>query len=317
MMQVRPFRPDEAAAWDAFCSAAHNATLLHSQRFLSYHGTRFDDRSLVIEADGRWLAVLPAALDPADPQCVVSHPGATYGGLVHQGALRGQRAVDALEAVVRHFAQQGLRRLLYKAVPHVYQTAPAQDDLYALFRLGARRVRCDLSSALDLAHPLGSSDRRRRSLKKALRAGLRHEEGVAVAPAAWPVIAQTLATRHGVQPAHTLAEITLLAERFPQHISFHAALHGDTVVAATVLFRAGPALHLQYSAASPAGQEIGALDLLIDRAISLARATGARHLAFGVSTEDGGRRLNDGLYRFKAEFGAGGVVHEFHEIDLS
>jgi hypothetical protein len=36
----------------------------------------------------------------------------------------------------------------------------------------------------------------------------------------------------------------------------------------------------------------------------------------GISTEQQGTVLNDGLYRFKSEFGGGGVVHEFFEIDL-
>jgi hypothetical protein len=302
VIEARAFSEADAPAWDAFCAASHTATLLHTRRFLSYHGTRFADRSLVLEADGRWLGLLPAALDPAEPRRVVSHPGITYGGLVHHGALRGERAIEALQAAAAHYAAQGLRQLQYKAVPYIYQAAPAQDDLYALGRMGARRVRCDLSSAIELAHPLPVSERRRRTLKKAQRAGLRRACGIAQAGA--------------IQPVHSLAEITLLAERFPQQIEFHAAWSGEAVLAGLVLFHAGPAVHVQYSAASPAGQECGALDLLLDAAIADARARGARHFAFGVSTEDAGRRLNDGLHRFKCEFGAGGVVHEFHEIDL-
>ena len=56
---------------------------------LAYHGERFQDFSLVIE-DGnrRVVGVFPAAIDPEMEARIVSHPGITYGGIVHDGALR-------------------------------------------------------------------------------------------------------------------------------------------------------------------------------------------------------------------------------------
>jgi hypothetical protein len=42
----------------------------------------------------------------------------------------------------------------------------------------------------------------------------------------------------------------------------------------------------------------------------------ARYFDFGVSNEKQGWMLNEGLYRFKASFGAGGVAQEFYEVTL-
>ena len=159
-MQARAYTPADADRWDAFCAEAYGATFLHTRRFLSYHGDRFSDRSLIFEDGAHWLGVLPAARSLAQPDAVVSHPGITYGGLLHGGALRGEAMLDALQAACRLYAAAGARALLYKPVPHIYQRAPAQDDLYALFRLDARRVRCELSSCITLAHPLPVSERR-------------------------------------------------------------------------------------------------------------------------------------------------------------
>jgi len=55
--------------------------------------------------------------------------------------------IESLGAAVAHYADQGFSALRYKAVPYIYQSTPGQDDLYALFRLGAARLRCDLSCA--------------------------------------------------------------------------------------------------------------------------------------------------------------------------
>ena len=316
-MQVRAYTPADAERWDTFCAEAFGATFLHTRRFLSYHGDRFTDRSLIYEDGARWLGVLPAAQSPSLPELVVSHPGITYGGVLHDGGLRGEAMLDALQAARTHYAAAGYTSWLYKPVPHIYHRAPAQDDLYALFRLDAKRVRCDLSSCIALAHPLPVSERRRRALKKAQRAGLTLESGAQLADELWPVLEANLGERHGQKPVHSLAEIRSLLERFPQAIHITVARLEKQVIAGTVLFIAGAVCHTQYIASNALGHETGALDLVFDRQITEARDMKAQFFDFGISNEDGGRSLNEGLHRFKSEFGAGGVVHEFYEIDLN
>lgn len=315
-MQVRPCTEADAVRWDAWCAGAPGATFLHTRRFLSYHGTRFADRSLIVENGGEWLGILPAAQCPSMPDRVVSHPGLTYGGLIDRGALRGEGTLHALQAVVRHYAECGYRSLRYKAVPHVYQRAPMQDDLYALFRLGAQRVRCELASCLALEHPLPASARRRRGAAKARRAGLEYASGTAHAAALWRVLEDNLRERHASRPVHSLAEITELAARFPENIQFHVALLGESVVAGVVSFRSAAVMHLQYIASGEPGHAVAALDGLLDHLIAQARAAGLRYFDFGTSNEDEGRVLNPGLHRFKTEFGAGGVACETYELEL-
>jgi len=315
-MQVRPFRPDEAGRWDDFCATAYGATFLHTRRYLSYHGERFVDRSLVIEDGPRWLGVLPAALDPADATTVVSHPGLTYGGLLHSGALRGEAMVLALQQACGVLRDQGHVHMRYKPVPHIYALAPAQDDLYALFRLDARRLRCDLSNCIDLAHRLPPSERRRRALRKARDCGLTIEQGAGQLARLWPVLEGNLERAHGLKPVHRLAEIETLADRFPQQLQCAVATREMQVIAGLVLYLTPRVAHAQYIASSESGQALHALDLLFERAIDDARAMNVRFFDFGISTVEQGRVLNEGLHRFKAEFGAGGVVHEHYEVTL-
>lgn len=315
-LRVKPFSTSDAFAWDAFCKASLQATFLHTRGFLSYHGDRFSDCSLIIENNGKWLGILPAALKSGDDKYVVSHPGITYGGIVHQGGLRGERMVEALTEILRYYRSQGHEALIYKAVPTFYHSAPAADDLYGLFRLGAIRTRCDLSSAIDLKCRLPLSERRRRGLKKAKMADVEISEGIQNLPELWDVLAKNLESKHDVKPAHTLHEIGLLAERFPEHIRCVCAILNEQVVAGTVLFVSHTTHHAQYIASSPKGYEVAALDLVFDHAIDRAFKDGKRWFDFGISTERQGNVLNDGLYRFKTEFGGGGFVHEFYEIDL-
>src|SRR4051794_32301269 len=141
------------------------ATFLHTRRFLAYHGNRFEDASLVLRDDGGRLAgVMPAAVEPADTACVTSHPGATFGGIVHHGSLSGPTMIGALEAVCDHYRERGFERFIYAPVPSIYHRRPSGDDVYALFRLGAEWTRCGLSCAVDFESDVRRSSRRRRGL---------------------------------------------------------------------------------------------------------------------------------------------------------
>jgi hypothetical protein len=247
---------------------------------------------------------------------VVSHPGITYGGLLHRGELLGEASLEAFEAACAHYLALGYESFRYKAVPHVYQQRPAADDLYALFRLGAVRYRCALSCAIDLANRPAPSQRRRRGAKKAVQRGVQLEEGAQLIPAIWRVVEDNLGRKYDLRPVHSAAEIALLHERFPTEIEFVAGVLDGQTVAGVVLFNTPTVTHAQYTASSQAGYDASALDAVFEHCITKAAARGARFFDFGNSNEEEGRRLNPGLYRFKTEFGAGGVVHEFYEILL-
>lgn len=312
-IEVRPFEASAEATWEQFASGSVNGTLLHRRRFLNYHGNRFRDCSLLLYYEGRLVGLLPAAESRSDSREVVSHPGATYGGLVHQGKARGELMLQLLAAVVGHYRSQGYRRVLYKAVPHIYSHRPAQDDLYALFRLGAVRTRCELSSAIELGPVRTVTERRRRGLNKALKMVALTSEPEQL-PQAWRVLEDNLRRKHDASPTHSLDEMRQLLILFPNEILIRCATLQGEVVAAVVLFNTPRVWHAQYIASSERGYEVCALDALFDAIIGEATTAGARYFDFGTSNEREGTVLNAGLYDFKCEFGGGGVAHEYYAI---
>lgn len=313
-MRIEPYREQDSEEWDQFCDAAINATFLHTRRFLSYHGDRFKDVSLIFR-EKNILGVLPAAIDQKDPHLIVSHPGITYGGIVHQGKIRGESMLQVIDACLEYFRAQGFRRLRYKVIPYIYCKAPSQDDLYALFRHGAQRYRCDLSCTIDLRNRLQGSERRRRGLKKGQSqvTCVTHPERL---DEYWTVLEENLRRKHGVAPVHNLSQMQNLAARFPQNIRFYFALINARVEAGVIVFQTECVHHAQYIAASEVAYTVSALDLVFDEAINSAIKSGARYFDFGTNNEQEGQVLNSTLYQFKSEFGASGVVHEYYQLEL-
>jgi len=315
-MQVLDYNESESARWDDCCQTAYMSTFIHTRGFLSYHGDRFKDMSLLIEQKGELVGVFPAAQDLDDPSMIVSHPGLTYGGILHNGFLRGGKMLNALSQICSYYYSTGYRLLQYKVVPGIYHQVPADDDIYALSRLGARRERCELSSTIDFSNRLKISQRRQRGLKKAKNNQFEIRTGVEYAASIWKVLRENLKRKHGVEPVHTIDEIVLLHERFPKEIKFYAGLLNGSVETGIVIFESANVSHVQYSASSKKGYELSGLDYLYNYCINESCVQGKRFFDFGISTEEQGRFLNEGLYEFKKEFGAGSVIHECYELDL-
>jgi hypothetical protein len=314
-MKARWYRQGDTPHWETFVAGCLQSTFLHQRKYIDYHGERFREGSMVItDAADRWLGVLPAAASPTDATTLVSHPGLSYGGLLHAGKLAGGATLEAFEAVLDLMPEAGYAALEYKAVPWIYHDRPAQDDLYAMFRLGAQRYRCDLSAALPLDRAAAFNDNRRRAQRRAAEAGLTVAMARDRLADYWRLLTQTLASRHQAQPTHTLDEIALLADRFPDNIRLWIAESAGTPVAGVLLYLSPCVAHAQYIASSEAGNQVGALDAVFAAAIEAARTGGCRWFDFGISNEQQGRILNDGLFRFKSGFGAGGVAHEFFRL---
>lgn len=309
-MEVSRWRPELTDAWNSFNARAGNGHFLFDRGFMGYHSDRFSDASLMVEDEGRIVALLP--LNRAGDEAW-SHQGLTFGGLVH-GGLGAAAAMQALDACCEALKAEGVETLVYKAMPGIYARRPSEQDLYWLFRRGAQLVRRDVSAAIDYRARGRVSSRRERGAKKAVKVGLQFRRSDDWA-GYWRLLEAVLGERHGVKPVHTPEEIALLAGRFPERIALHVAALGDEMQAGVVMFCSDQVAHAQYIAVGPDGRETGALDGLFDHLI--ARHAGAfRYFDFGISTTDQGRTLNEGLARQKEEFGAGAVVHDVYRLDL-
>lgn len=316
-MDVRPYTRSDAGDWDDLVARSWNGTFLLTRGYLSFADERFDDRSVLVCVRGRTVAVFPATVHASDPEMIESHPAVGYGGLVHDGVLRGARMLEAVEAVAERYFHDGMATVRYKPVPQVYHRIPSADDLYALFRLGATRSRCDLASVVDVRARGPLEQRRARGLRKAERAGVRVERGTEHLERLWPVVVDRLASKHAAEPIHDLGDLVRLAGAFPRAVDCLVAILGDDVVAGIVRFRTGAVDHAQYIAADDRGYATSALDAVLRRALDDAAADGVRYVSLGNSTLYGGRVFNEGLFAYKAGFGAGTVVHEAYDLALA
>jgi hypothetical protein len=310
VLTLRPYAPADAAAWDALVARSRTGNLLHRRGYMDYHADRFTDCSLMVERDGELVALFPAS---CSGEQVTSHGGLTYAGLISTSALRAEATLAVFTQMAAHYRAAGMRRVLYKAVPWIFHAYPAEEDLYALHRLGAHLARRDLSSVVALREGYRFAAERRRDIRHARQAGVRFEAGGDL-PAFHAMLTEVL-QRHDAAPTHSLDELRLLQARFPRQILLYTAYVGDELQAGALVYDFGRVVHTQYLATSEAGRRSGALSLLLGELIGSVYAD-RHYFSFGISTEQEGRVLNGGLVTQKERFGARAVVHDFYEWPL-
>jgi hypothetical protein len=311
-LRVREYEPQLAQRWDEFVRASKNATFLLERGYMDYHADRFIDCSLILEdADGRWLAVLPAN---RKDDIVGTHDGLTYGGFVVSSAMTTPLAVEVFEATRRYLVERGVRSVIYKTIPYIYHRVPAEEDRYALFLHDAQLIRRDVLAVLDPSRAPRAQERRRRAAKKARAAGVVVKRSERWADY-WGVLQDTLWSRHRTTPVHSLEEIQALAASFPENITLWVAELDGQVTAGVVIYDSPQVAHVQYIASSDVGRNIGSLDLLFEHLI-LDGYRQRPYFDFGISNEQDGRVLNLGLIEQKEGFGARAVTHDFYEWRL-
>jgi hypothetical protein len=311
-LTFRRYHPTDADTWNAFVRKAANATFLHDRGFMDYHADRFDDASVIVERSGNIIAVLPANRTEGT---VYSHGGLTYGGLLVPPRLPAHTIVDVFTGMGDWMRDAGTCRMIYKPAPHIFHAQPSEADIYALTQAGARMVRADLGAAIPLRRRVPFSGGRKDGIRKARKAGLEAKESRNW-PEFWDILADVLGARHGAKPTHSLAEIRLLSDRFPDRIRLFGCFASDRMLAGIVMFDCGLCVHAQYIAASTTGRDLGALDFLVN--FLLTEVYSERDwFSFGISTTEGGRALNIGLSRQKEMFGGHSVVFGQYQWDLT
>lgn len=309
---IQGYDPSLCGEWNGFVADARNATFLFDRGYMDYHSDRFSDASMVAFRDGKIVGLLPANRAGST---LHSHQGLTYGGwILPRNHFDASGFLLLWDAWLAHCRAEGYTEILYKPLPPIYHFFPSQADEYALFRCGAERMEVNLSSTVDLRRNRGFNTLMRRQLRKAAQTGLAVEETDDVA-AFVAMLAECLRERHGAVPVHSAAELALLRSRFPDRIRLFAVFADGAMQAGVCVYDAGTVAHAQYIASTPEGRRLHLLPLVFNHLIGNVFAD-RRYFDFGISNEDHGRVLNEGLLRQKTAFGGDPTVYSRYRIKL-
>lgn len=309
--QIKVYQPNYFEVWNAFISVAKNATFLFNRNFMDYHSNRFDDFSLMVFEGEKLVAVLPAN---RVGDTLFSNQGLTYGGLVLGPKAKLSTTLSIVHDVLEFLNENNFKVLTIKEIPSFYCNSFSNELEYCLFLLKAKLVRKDSLSVVDLTQNYFISKTRKESIRRGKKNDLIIKEDLNFELFWNEILIPNLDKKHQVKPVHSVDEIKLLQSRFPENIRHFNVYHQDKIVAGTTVFITDKVAHPQYISGNSQKNELGSLDYLYHHLITEV-FNDKNFFDFGISNEEHGTKINEGLLFWKESFGAKTVTQGFFEVE--
>lgn len=310
MIHIKKYSTNDKIIWNEFVKLIKNEHFFFYREYMEYHSDRFTDNSLMFyDSKNSLIAILPANINN---NIIYSHQGLTFGGLLIKSSIKQKDVLNIFLAIKDYLKNNKLHSMIYKRIPYIYHNMPSDEDLYGLFRINAKLIRRDVSSAIKIKKQIKYSKGRKWIIKKTKESNLEYSL-CSNTEEFWNNLENVLLQSHNVKPTHSLKEIKYLIELFPNNIKLYTVNYNQKPVSGAVIFEMSEIAHTQYLYNTPEGREIGALDGLIDYLVKEVYSS-KEYFDFGISNEDNGKILNEGLIAQKEGFGARAITHDFFEI---
>jgi len=310
---VKTYKKEDFYKWNEFLIHSKNGTFLFHRDFMEYHEDRFKDASLMVFKNDKLISLFPA--NKFDNN-IYSHQGLTYGGIIVKKDTRTTTAKEIFDSIILHLKKQGFLKLFYKDIPSFYCNQSNDEFKYLLLQYDAKIYRTDLFSVTDLKKKNSFKSGRKRGIKNAIANNLQFIE-VPTMKLFWnEILIPNLENKYNVSPVHTLDEIEKLKEKFPQQIRQFNIYDNETIVAGTTVFEMNEVIHAQYISTNHREKELGSIDFLFYKLITEVYKD-KKVFSFGISNENQGKLINEGLNFWKESFSAANQIQLFFELDLS
>ena len=313
MITVRRYTNTDKVIWDNFVASAKNATFLFQRDFIDYHKDRFEDFSLLCFKDDKLLAILPANKKGT---ALYSHQGLTYGGLVVQEKLKFSSFLKILLNILDFLKGLKINEFYIKQLPEMYSSVSSEEMEYLHFILKSELVRTDISSSMVLEKKYNYSKDRISGIKRGEKNGLVVKEVNEFKEFWGEILIPNLSIKHHVKPTHSLEEISLLKDKFPKNIRQFNVYKNDKIIGGTTIFETKKVVHSQYISANKEKNILGTLDYLHHELFTKVFTDG-KVFDFGISNENNGQNVNEGLLYWKEGFGARAQVYKQYKIAIS
>lgn len=312
MFEIKRYAKEQEQEWNEFVERSKNGTFLFDRRYMDYHKDRFTDHSFMFYRDKKLYAMLPANVKG---DTLFSHQGLTYGGLITSNEARTVHVMEMFRMLNETLRNEGIKRVVYKALPFIYHHLPAEEDLYAIHcECNYRIVERDVSSTISPKTAIKWKKDRRHGLRKAHDMGMIVERSTDF-DAFWDVLTANLMENHDTKPVHSLGEMKLLNSRFPEKIRLYVSRKGSETMGGCVVYVINDMVHTQYISATAEGKKNGAIDIIIDYLLHK-EFSNFTYLDFGKSTEGHSKILNEDLIYQKEGFGGRAVCYDTYEWTL-
>ena len=311
MIKCEIFNKSNYNDWEKFIDHSTNGTIFHYRRFIDYHEKpKFQDCSLLFYKKNKIIAVLPAAI--IDNK-FISHPGLSFGSFIHNKQLAYSDAFNIIKSFESFINQKNYKKIIITFPPDCYSQSISNYIEFCLYQLSFKYLRLELSNVINLNKSIDDiisnfKAENRTAIRKAEKENIIIQQSEKY-DEFYKILKNNLKLRHGVNPTHTLHQIKIIKELFPNKISLFTAEYNQQVIAGVINFICNKQTVLAfYISHDMKFQNFRPLNLLFLKIFEWSINNNYQYYDFGLFTDN--QKPNISLARFKESFGSEGIFRK-------
>ena len=320
MIEILKYSHNMNTQWDQFISDSFNGTIFHKRKFLAYHIDRvFDDCSLVFKKRGKIIAVLPAAIINNKEKIFFSHPGASFGGIVHKN-LSFNDCNIVLDLINEFCIKNKFNSIFMVQTPTIYNTHNQNEIVdYTLKYKKYENSENYISNILLIENDINNqiikiAKNKNRTI--GFYDGLiqeydLHFKWVDDFDDFYPILIENK-KKHDSRPTHSKKELETLKADFPNDILQLMLYYQNIPIGGMTIFKANTkGAILFYSMLNYEYNKMQPIPLLMHYIIRWAKANDLIFIDYGIShmpQAENPLTPSKSLIKFKEEFGCFGII---------
>ncbi len=301
--------------WDKYIQESNNGTIFHLRKFLSYHKKRnFEDCSLLFYDKENIKAVFSGAIID---KCLYSHPGASFGGFVYND-ISFESSSKMVDLLIQYAKNKNLNEIIIIPPPFIYYKLYNEAMEYCLYYKGFNIEEYYISSFVDLRNNITSQmhNRKKRYIKKMEnKITIKESNDLDIF---YPILLDNKA-KHKTKPTHTLEELKILINKFPNEIKLFLSYYKDEVIGGALNFITNKnTCILFYNMINYDYKDLQSASFQIYESLNWAKKIGLHYLDIGVSQLYKNNQIipHDSLINFKEQFGAKAMIRKVMKLKL-
>lgn len=320
MISIKKYTEKLNNIWDDFIFKSNNGTIFHTQQFLNYHqNKKFINHSLLFFDKDTLIAVLPAATNNNN-KILHSHPGASFGGIVYGQNLNFAIYNNIISCLEQYCLENRFDRIKLINTPNIYHQIKDESFNYLLQWRGFIQKETYISHYLknDFQNEtLGLLNKRKQRYIKSIIQNNNFSHVINENfNLFYPILLESKKL-FKTTPTHSLEELLILKEIFPQKIHLLLFYQNKTVVGGSVIFftTQNTAL-IFYNAINPKYKQEHLATFQLYQCMRFAKKNNKKILDFGVSHNPETKNSltpKPSLIQFKEHFNTKGVLRVVYE----
>lgn len=326
------YKSQKTSYFDEFINSSLNGTIFHKKKFLEYHNynrpsDKFEDNTLLFYKNNELIAVFTGANIYKEVKdlsnnvinnikILKSHPGSSYGGFVFNKLPNIELSFEIIDSLIEYSESNNYSYIEFRNAEKIFNKSNIDVIDFCLLHRGFIRVAEELSNCiyLPLFHNLefvdylnkfdtSSKNKVQRNYRLAQKNNLNSEFTVDINDISefYDVLCKTL-IKHNSKPVHTLDELIYLIKNL-EEAKLYIVKYKDIIISGQFLLEVNSkGFHMFYNAMDYDYQYLKPSNYGMINLIYELCKTNKIYYNLGISTENGGKVINFGLFDFKESF---------------